>query len=279
MNEKRLTVRDIAARKGCTPLVCLTAYTAPMTKIMDKHVDVILVGDSLGMVVYGFDSTVPVTMEMMVAHGSAVARSSKNALVVVDMPFGSYQASREQAFENAARLMKETGCAAVKLEGGAEMAETIEFLTQRGIPVMGHIGLQPQSVNAAGGYRVMGRTVEEEKKIAFDAAAVAQAGAFAVVIECTAEALAAAITKEIAIPTIGIGASASCDGQILVVDDMLGLSGDNIPKFVKKFADAALMIDSAIATYADAVRTREFPSETNTYSVSPAIKSTQKKAG
>lgn len=268
MNGKRLTVRDIAARKGCIPIVCLTAYTAPMAKIMDRHVDVILVGDSLGMVVYGFDSTVPVTMDMMIAHGAAVVRSSKNALVVVDMPFGSYQASPQQAFENAARLMKETGCAAVKLEGGADMAETIEFLTQRGIPVMAHIGLQPQSVNAAGGYRVMGRTVEEEKKIFIDAAAVAQAGAFAVVIECTAEAVAAAVTKEIAIPTIGIGASASCDGQILVIDDMLGLSGDAIPKFVKKYADAAILAESAIAVYAEEVRTRKFPSVTNTYTQS-----------
>ncbi|CUH75023.1 3-methyl-2-oxobutanoate hydroxymethyltransferase [Tropicibacter naphthalenivorans] len=249
---------DIRARKGGEPLVSLTAYTTPMAQMMDAHCDFVLVGDSVGMVLHGLPSTLGVTMEMMILHGQAVARGLTQAMMVVDMPFGSYEASREVAFENAARLMRETGAGAVKLEGGVGMAETIAFLVQRGIPVMAHIGLTPQSINTLGGYKVQGRGAAGEALMA-DARAVAEAGAFAVVLEKVPQGLADRITADIAIPTIGIGASAGCDGQILVVDDMLGLFTAFKAKFVKRFANLGEQGEAAIADYARAVRAREFP--------------------
>lgn len=260
----RLTTLDIRRRKSAEPIVSLTAYTAPMAALVDEIADFILVGDSLGMVVYGLDSTVPVTMEMMILHGQAVMRATKRALVVVDMPFGSYEEGREQALRNAARLLKETGCGAVKLEGGAHMAETIAFLVARGIPVMGHIGLTPQAVNVLGGFKAQGRSKAEWPAILADAEAVAQAGAFAVVVEAVSEALATEITAKIAPPTIGIGASAACDGQILVLDDMIGLTG-RVPKFVKPYGDLAAQVRGALATYAQEVKAREFPGPAHVY--------------
>jgi 3-methyl-2-oxobutanoate hydroxymethyltransferase len=261
---RRITAPDIRARKGGTPIVSLTSYHAHTARLIDAHCDFILVGDSLGMVMHGLESTVPVTLEMMILHGQAVMRGSRRALVVVDMPFGSYEASREQAFQNAARVMKETGCGAIKLEGGTRMAETIAFLAARGIPVMGHVGLTPQAINALGSFRAQGRREEEWAAIEADALSVAQAGAFAVVLEAMAEPLAARITKAVAIPTIGIGASAACDGQILVLEDMLGLS-PRVPKFVKKFAELGPAIEQAVGTYAGEVRSRAFPAEANVY--------------
>jgi 3-methyl-2-oxobutanoate hydroxymethyltransferase len=245
--------------KGSTPIVGLTAYTAPIAGLLDPHVDFLLVGDSLGMVIYGFDTTLPVSVDMMIAHGGAVMRGSKAALIVVDLPFGGYQESREQAFRNAARIMAETGCAAVKLEGGEEMADTVQFLTRRGIPVMGHVGLMPQSVNAAGGFRVQGRGEQQSAAVAADAAAVAAAGAFAIVIEGTIEPVARAITAAVPVPTIGIGASPACDGQILVTDDVLGVFTDFTPRFVKRYAELAPLIAAAAEAYAADVRARRFP--------------------
>lgn len=256
---KRISVPDIAARKGGQPVVSLTAYTAPMARLLDPHCDVLLVGDSLGMVLYGLDSTLGVTLDMMIAHGAAVTRGSSQALVVVDMPFGSYQESPEQAFRAAARVLAETGCAAVKLEGGEEMAPTIDFLVRRGIPVMGHVGLTPQAVNALGGYRARGRSDAEQAKILGDARAVADAGAFAIVVEGVVEPLARRVTEQVPAVIIGIGASAACDGQVLVSDDMLGLFSDFTPKFVKKYADLAGHIDAAARDYAQEVRERRFP--------------------
>ncbi|WP_291729054.1 3-methyl-2-oxobutanoate hydroxymethyltransferase [Leisingera sp. F5] len=249
---------DIRARKGGTPLVSLTAYTTPMARLMDKHCDFVLVGDSVGMVLHGLTSTLGVTMEMMIIHGQAVARGLAQAMLVIDMPFGSYEEGPQQAFRNAARLMAETGCAAVKLEGGVEMAEAIRFLVQRGIPVMAHIGLTPQSINTLGGYKVQGRDTQAEAVLA-DARAVAEAGAFSVVLEKVPQALADKITAEVAIPTIGIGASAGCDGQILVVDDMLGFFTAFKPKFVKRYADLGPLAEAGIAEYAAEVRARSFP--------------------
>lgn len=263
---KRRTAQDIRARKSGEPIVSLTAYTAPMAALVDEVADFILVGDSLGMVIYGLDSTVPVTLEMMICHGQAVMRASRNALVVIDMPFGSYEESPAQAFRNAARAMQETGCGAVKLEGGQRMAETIRFLVDRGIPVMGHVGLTPQAVNTLGGYKAQGRTRSEWPLLIRDAEAVAAAGAFAVVIEAVAEPLAAQITEAVAIPTIGIGASATCDGQVLVLDDMLGLTG-RIPKFVKPYGTLGEGVRKAVAEYADDVRARRFPGPEHVYGV------------
>ncbi|MGB1026804.1 MAG: 3-methyl-2-oxobutanoate hydroxymethyltransferase, partial [Rhodospirillaceae bacterium] len=220
---KPVTIRDILARKGKEPVACLTAYTAPMARFLDQHMDILLVGDSLGMVVYGMDTTVGVTLDMMINHGKAVSKAAKHALVLVDMPFGSYQESKKQAFRNAARVMAETGCAGVKLEGGAEMAETVEYLTQRGIPVQGHVGLKPQSVHTYGGFRAQGRSSSDAEKIRADARAIAEAGAFSLVIEGVFEDVAHQITQEIPIPTIGIGGSPQCDGQILVTQDLLGM--------------------------------------------------------
>lgn len=249
---------DVLARKNGTPLVCLTAYTTPMARLADAHCDIVLVGDSVGMVLHGLPSTLGVTMEMMVLHGKAVRRGLDRALMVVDMPFGSYEQGPAQAFENAARLMAETGCSAVKLEGGVGMAETIRFLTTRGVPVMAHIGLTPQAVNTLGGYRVQGRG-DDAERIRSDAKAVAEAGAFSVVLEKIPEELARRITGDVNIPTIGIGASPACDGQVLVVDDMLGLFGDFRPKFVKRYAELATAMDAAISAYAEDVRARRFP--------------------
>ena len=262
MKPARLTIRDLSARKvsaGAAPMVWLTAYSAPTARAMDPHVDVILVGDSLGMTVYGMDSTLTVTLDMMIAHGQAVVRASENACVIVDMPFGSYQASPVDAYKSAARVMAETGCAAVKMEGGAEMAETIRFLLERGIPVVGHVGLTPQSVNRFGGYRAQGRTTVEAKKIMADAKAVADAGAFAVVIEKTLEPLARAITAALPVPTIGIGASPACDGQVLVVDDVIGVFDLFKPKFVKRYAEVGAAMRKAVAAYAAEVRAGTFP--------------------
>jgi len=263
---KRITAPDIAARKGGKPIVSLTAYHAHTARLLDQHMDFLLVGDSLGMVMHGYESTVPVPLELMIMHGQAVVRGSSQALVVVDLPFGSYEESPAQAFRNAARVMKETGCGAVKLEGGTRMAETIRYLTERGIPVMAHIGLTPQSINVMGGFKTQGRERAEWEAIEADAKAITEAGAFAVVLEGMAELLAARITKQIPIPTIGIGASAECDGQILVLEDMLGLS-PRVPKFVKEFAQLAEAIKSAVATYASEVRERSFPGPQHTYAM------------
>jgi 3-methyl-2-oxobutanoate hydroxymethyltransferase len=261
---RRLTAPDIRARKGAEPIVMLTSYHAHTAVLADKYCDVILVGDSLGMVMHGLESTVPVTLEMMILQGHAVMRGSKRALVVIDMPFGSYEASREQAFMSAARVLKETGCGAVKLEGGRRMAETIAFLTERGVPVMAHVGLTPQAINALGSFRAQGRDEADWAAIEDDALAVAQAGAFSVVIEAVAEPLARKLTLAVVIPTIGIGASAACDGQVLVMEDMLGLS-PRVPKFVKRYADLGPGIDKAIATYAAEVRSRAFPGPQHIY--------------
>ena len=255
-SERRLTVRHF--RKGGGPYVWLTAYTAPMARLLDPHCDLLLVGDSLGMVLYGLDSTLPVTLEMMIAHGAAVVRGSRHACVVVDMPFGSYQESPQQAFRNAARIVAATGCAAVKLEGGVEMAETIRFLVARGVPVCGHVGLMPQAVNASG-YRVQGRDPAGAENVTADAAAVAAAGAFAMVIEGTTRPLAAAITRAVPVPTIGIGAAPECDGQVLVSDDMLGLFTTFTPRFVKRYADLGAAVTQAARDYAAEVRARTFP--------------------
>ena len=261
---KRVTAPDIRARKGGKPIVSLTSYHAHTARLLDQYCDFLLVGDSLGMVMHGLESTVPVTLDMMILQGQAVTRGTKRALVVVDMPFGSYEASREQAFANAARVMKETGCGAIKLEGGRRMAETVAFLAERGIPVMGHVGLTPQAINVLGSFRAQGRREEEWAAIEADAKAVAEAGAFAVVLEAMAEPLAARITAAVAVPTIGIGASAACDGQILVLEDMLGLS-PRVPKFVKRYAELGSEIESAVATYAREVRSRAFPADANVY--------------
>ncbi|MFY9625289.1 MAG: 3-methyl-2-oxobutanoate hydroxymethyltransferase [Rhodoplanes sp.] len=266
MEDKRLTAPDIRSRKGGLPIVMLTSYHAHTARIVDRHCDVILVGDSLGMVMHGFETTIPVTLDMMILQGHAVMRGSRRALVVIDMPFGSYEASKEQAFLSAARVMKETGCGAIKVEGGQRMAETIAFLVERGIPVMGHVGLTPQSINAIGGFKAQGRDPADWGRIEADARAVADAGAFAVVLEAVAEPLAARITGEVVIPTIGIGASATCDGQVLVLEDMLGLS-PRVPKFVKRFTDLGPSIDAAVEAYAAEVRARTFPSPDHVYSM------------
>ena len=261
---KRLTVPRIRQRKGGEPLVMLTAYTVRMAQIMDAHCDMLLVGDSLGQVIYGLPHTVAVTMEMMALHGAAVVRGSYHAAVIVDMPFGSYEASPEQAFHNAARLLKETGAAGVKMEGGKVMAPTVEFLTSRGIPVMAHVGLTPQAVNILGGYGVRGKGDAEAKSIVEDAVALSKAGAFAMVIEGVMEPIAIEITQKVACPTIGIGASAQCDGQVLVTEDMLGLF-ERTPKFVKRYGAMSEMVESAVAHYADEVRSRAFPGPEQIY--------------
>ena len=249
---------DIKARKGSDPLVVLTAYTTPMARLVDPHCDVALVGDSLGMVLHGLPSTLGVTMEMMILHGRAVVRGLSRAMPVIDMPFGSYEESPAQAFRNASRIMAETGAPAVKLEGGQHMAETISFLTARGVPVMAHIGLTPQAVNTLGGYKVVGRD-EEAAAVMADAKAVEAAGAFSVVLEKVPVGLAGRISAALSIPTIGIGAGAQCDGQVLVIDDMLGLFTDFRPKFVKRYAELGKTASEAIAAYAAEVRARSFP--------------------
>ena len=261
---KRLTVPNIRQSKGGTPLVMLTAYTVRMAQLLDPYCDMLLVGDSLGQVIYGLPHTVAVTMEMMCAHGAAVVRGSYHAAVIIDMPFGSYEASPEQAFTSAARLLKETGAAAVKLEGGATLAPTVQFLTARGIPVMAHVGLTPQAVNILGGYGVRGRSPEEAQAIINDAKALAEAGAFAMVIESVLEPIAIEITQSVACPTIGIGASAHCDGQVLVTEDMLGLF-DRTPKFVKRFGNMAANVAQSVKEYAQDVRSRDFPGAEQIY--------------
>ena len=284
----RLMAPDITARKGGVPIVSLTSYHAHTAALADKYCDFLLVGDSLGMVMHGFETTVPVPLDLMIMHGRAVVRGSKRALVVIDMPFGTYEESPAMAFRNAARVMKETDCGAVKLEGGRRMAETIRFLVDRGIPVMAHIGMTPQSVNVYGGFKTQGRHQDQWAAIEEDAQLVTQAGAFAVVLEAMAEPLAETITKSIAVPTIGIGASPACDGQLLVMEDMLGLS-PKTAKFVKEFGAIGAAIDSAIASYAAEVRARTFPDLEHTYAMKqgkpasdqltaqqPAVKATKK---
>jgi 3-methyl-2-oxobutanoate hydroxymethyltransferase len=266
---RRITVPEIKAHKGQKPVVCLTCYHAHTARLLDKHVDLMLVGDSLGMVMHGLENTLSVTLDMMITHGKAVMRGSKRALVVVDMPFGTYEESPAVAFHNAARIIQETGATAVKLEGGSRMAETIHYLTERGIPVMAHIGLTPQTIHVQGGFRTTGRTPEEWPALEEDARAVTQAGAFAVVLEGMAEPLAAKITRDIAIPTIGIGASPDCDGQVLVMEDMLGLN-PNPPKFVREYAHLGAAIEEAVKAYARDVRERRFPGTENVYPMKKA---------
>ncbi len=265
---KRLTVPAIRRRKvdGVTaePIVMLTAYTARQAQLLDTHCDVLLVGDSLGQVIYGLPSSVPVTLDIMAAHGAAVVRGSYHSVVIVDMPFGSYEASPQQAFESASRLLKETGCAGVKLEGGEAMAVTVEFLVKRGIPVIGHVGLTPQAVNVLGGYNARGRSEAEAKKIVTDAVALDKAGAFAIVVEGVVEPIAIDVTKAVGCPTIGIGASAQCDGQVLVTEDMLGMF-ERVPRFVKRYEEIAETISSAVERYANDVRARTFPGVEQTY--------------
>jgi 3-methyl-2-oxobutanoate hydroxymethyltransferase len=265
---KRMTAPAIRARKAegrtAEPVVMLTAYTMRMAQLLDPHCDMLLVGDSLGQVIYGLPSTIPVTMEMMCAHGAAVVRGSWHALVAVDMPFGSYEASLEQAFASASRIMKESGCAAVKLEGGEAMAPTIDFLTRRGIPAIGHVGLTPQAVNILGGYGARGREKREAAKILADAKAVDDAGAFCIVVEGVMEDIATEITRNVGAPVIGIGASAQCDGQVLVIDDMLGMF-ERTPRFVKRYDDLAGRIGEAAKNYAEEVRARRFPTGDQTY--------------
>ncbi len=269
---KRITAADLRARKGGDPIVMLTSYHAHTAALADRYCDAILVGDSLGNVMHGFETTVPVTLEMMILQGRAVMRGSRRSLVVVDMPFGSYEASPEQAFHAAARILKETHCGAVKLEGGVRMAETIAFLSQRGVPVMAHIGLTPQSINVLGSFRAQGRDEADWGRLEADAKAIADAGAFSVVIEAVAEPLARRISETIAIPTIGIGASAACDGQVLVLEDMLGLS-PKVPKFVKRYGNLGPSIEAAIQGYATDVRARAFPGPEHVYGMNPKASS------
>lgn len=265
---RRLTIPALRRRKVdgkvAEPIVMLTAYTARQAQLLDSHCDMLLVGDSLGQVIYGLPSTLPVTLDMMANHAAAVVRGSYHAVVVVDMPFGSYEASPQQAFASAARLLQESGAAAVKLEGGVAMAETVEFLTQRGIPVMGHVGLTPQAVNVLGGYGARGRSDAEAEKIIGDAKALERAGAFGIVVEGVVEPIAIAITQAVPCPIIGIGASAQCDGQVLVTEDMLGMF-ERVPRFVKRYGNMAESISTAAETYASEVRDRSFPSQDQTY--------------
>lgn len=266
---ERISVPDLAARKGGEPIVYLTAYTTPVARQLDPHVDVLLVGDSLGMVLYGLESTIKVTLEMMIAHGAAVARGSRRACLVVDLPFIAYKESPQTAFRSAARVMAETGCSAVKLEGGVEMAETVDYLVRRGIPVVGHVGLTPQSVHRLGGYRARGRQQEEAAAIIADAEAISAAGAFNIVLEGVLEPLAREIVKRVSTPVIGIGASAACDGQVLVTEDITGLFADFKPKFVKRYAQLGSEIGKAAATYAAEVRKRSFPGPEHVFGATP----------
>ncbi len=261
----RISVPEISARKGAEPIVCLTAYNAAMARILDPFVDILLVGDSLGMVVYGFETTLPVTLEMMIMHGTAVVRGSTRGCVVVDLPFATYQRSPKDAYRAAARVMAETGCAAVKLEGGVEMAETVSFLVARGIPVLGHVGLQPQSVMKTGGYRARGKSDREAARLLADAHAVAEAGAFALVVEGTMEPVARRITRSLSIPTIGIGASPACDGQVLVTEDIIGMTAGVTPRFVKRYADIGREIATAVESFARDVRAGKFPESRHCY--------------
>ncbi|WP_208435205.1 3-methyl-2-oxobutanoate hydroxymethyltransferase [Bartonella phoceensis] len=261
---KRITSVEIRSRKGQKPIVSLTAYQAYTARIADPYCDFLLVGDSVGMVVYGFETTLPVNLDMMILHGQAVVRGSQRALVVVDMPFGSYEKSPEQAFLNASRVLVQTGCGAVKLEGGAYIAETIDFLCKRGIPVMGHIGLTPQAVNRFGGFKTQGCNGSDWQKIETDGVAIEEAGAFAVVVEGVVEPLAVRLTEKLSIPTIGIGASNQCDGQVLVMEDMLGY-GAYVPKFVRRYGTLEQAMEMAIKNYAKDVTSRAFPAEREVY--------------
>ena len=272
---QRITVPALRAQKGQQPIAVLTAYTAPVAKAVDPHVDCLLVGDSLGMVLYGLESTVGVTLDMMIAHGAAVVRGSEHACVIVDMPFASYQESPAQAYRNAARVIAETGAAGVKLEGGTEMADTIRFLTERRIPVMGHVGMMPQSVAAYGGFRVQGKDADDARAIVADAVAVAEAGAFSIVIESVVEPLAREITAKVAVPTIGIGASPSCDGQVLVTEDVAGLFSDFTPRFVKRYAELGEGLSAVARSYAEDVRARRFPGPEHCFGVPKAAASAE----
>ena len=268
LETKRLTIPALTARKHGEKIVCLTAYTAPVAALLDPHVDLLLVGDSVGMVMHGLPNTVGVTLDMMILHGRAVIRGASRAVVVVDLPFGSYEESPQLAFRSAARVMQETGCHAIKVESGESIAETIAFLVQRGIPVLGHVGLRPQATNVDGGFKAKGRTAAEWERVLAEARATERAGAFAVVVEGVSADLAAEITQELAIPTIGIGASPECDGQILVTDDMLGMF-DWTPKFVRRYANLREAIGAAAASYARDVRTGEFPAQAELYWLRP----------
>lgn len=275
----RRSVTDIRQHKGRPePLVCLTAYTAPIGSILDDICDILLVGDSVAMVLYGMENTLSADLEMMIRHGQAVTHASKSACIVVDMPFGSYEESPAQAYRNAARIIKETGCSAVKLEGGKDYFETVRHLTSRNIPVMGHIGLMPQSVVKDGGYKIKGKTIEQEKALLEDARALEEAGAFSIVIEGTIEDVARKITAAISIPTIGIGASVACDGQVLVIDDVLGLTQGHVPKFVKQYADLTAIISASVQAYADDVRAKKFPEDRHTFSKPSVVPIDGKKA-
>ncbi|MBX4336063.1 3-methyl-2-oxobutanoate hydroxymethyltransferase [Bartonella raoultii] len=267
---KRITSSEIRSRKGQKPIVSLTAYQAYTARIADPYCDVLLVGDSVGMIVYGFETTLPVNLDMMILHGQAVVRGSQRALVVVDMPFGSYEESPEQAFLNASRIIAQTGCGAIKLEGGIYIAETIHFLSTRGIPVMAHIGLTPQAVNRLGGFKTQGRKESDWQKIEADGVAVEEAGAFSVVLEGIVEPLAVKLTEKLSIPTIGIGASNQCDGQVLVMEDMLGY-GAHAPKFVRRYASLENEMESAIKNYAQDVKSRAFPSDNEVYKLKPNL--------
>ena len=270
IHAQRISVPALRAQKGKEPVVVLTAYTTPVAQAVDPHVDILLVGDSLGMVLYGLESTLPVTLDMMIAHGAAVVRGSRRACVIVDMPFATYQESPAQAYRNSARILAETGCTGVKLEGGAEMANTIRFLTERGIPVMGHVGMMPQSVAAYGGFRVQGKNDGEAKAVLADAVAVAEAGAFTMVIECVVEPLARQITATVDVPTIGIGASSSCDGQVLVTEDAAGLFSEFTPRFVKRYAELGEDLSVVARAYAEDVRARRFPGPEHCFGVPKA---------
>src|SRR5262245_25757697 len=268
---QRITVPEIKARKGNEPIVCLTCYHAHTARLLDNYVDIMLVGDTLGMVIHGMETTRGVTLDLMILHAKAVMRSAKRALVIVDMPFGSYEESPEVAFRNAARVMQETGCSAVKLEGGTRMSQTIRHLTQRGIPVMGHVGMTPQMVQVFGGFKTQGLSQGDWPAIEADAQAVADAGAFGIVLEAMAEPLAARITQQLSIPTIGIGASSDCDGQILVMEDMLGLN-PNPPRFVREYAHLSGQIEGAVRAYSADVRSRRFPGKENVYRMKRLIR-------
>ncbi len=272
---QRISVPALQAQKGKEPIAVLTAYTTPVAQALDPHVDILLVGDSLGMVLYGLDSTLRVTLDMMIAHGAAVVRGSRRACVIVDMPFATYQESPTQAYRNSARVMAETGCAGVKLEGGAEMAETIKFLTERRIPVMGHVGMMPQSVAAYGGFRVQGKGDDAARAVIEDAVAVAGAGAFTMVIESVVEPLARQITATVGVPTIGIGASPSCDGQVLVTEDVAGLFSDFTPRFVKRYAELGEDLGAVARAYAEDVRARRFPGPEHCFGVPKAAASAE----
>lgn len=264
----RITVPQIRARKGGEKIVCLTAYTTPVAELLDPHCDLLLIGDSVGMVLHGLPSPIGVTLDMMVLHAQAVMRGSEHALVVVDLPFGSYERGPDQAFKSASRVLRKTGCQAVKVEASEGVAESVAFLVSRGIPVMGHVGLRPQAMNVEGGFKAKGRTADERERILAEALAVDAAGAFAILVEGVTPDLAAEITASISVPTIGIGASNACDGQILVTDDMLGLF-DWTPKFVRRYGDMRGLIETAVLHYAEDVRSGKFPGELETYTLGP----------